>query len=395
LVRNLDLSLTRAHRELAQARRQKALGALLPRLEAGAGATRLLGRVQGSFGEIRDDLAYSTFAPQVALVYRLNFARAISRAQAEADDVIAVKFAHLDQRQRVLLNVAVLFQSLVLAKIATAIAEALVSDGRQFISIVKARATSGVGPASSVERAAAKLAADGQHLVDTRRTWQQVSVRLATGLRLDPGRLLDPVAPRLEPYTLPLPRAAHARRAAARRHDIRVAQQAHRAAERQANGALWDLIAPELRAELRQTWIGDTGGLGGQTSVGGLLLWSISYDKFGQLLTTRAQRAIARLRLKQQMEHARAELELAEQALHAAALKVPLAKQGLEAAERNLHLSLARFRAGVAIALEIFDAQDAAARARLDLARTLVSYNIAQLRVLATAGLLRKENLVR
>ncbi|MFQ5472386.1 MAG: TolC family protein, partial [Dehalococcoidia bacterium] len=64
---------------------------------------------------------------------------------------------------------------------------------------------------------------------------------------------------------------------------------------------------------------------------------------------------------------------------------------GLQAAQQNHRISLAQFKAGTAIALEVFDAADRLASAQLDLARSVVDYNLSQVRVLAATGMLRRE----
>lgn len=54
LDQNLDLELARAEAELARVRSHTAVSRLVPELELGAGAERTDGRVQGSFGTLRD-----------------------------------------------------------------------------------------------------------------------------------------------------------------------------------------------------------------------------------------------------------------------------------------------------------------------------------------------------
>jgi outer membrane protein TolC len=84
--------------------------------------------------------------------------------------------------------------------------------------------------------------------------------------------------------------------------------------------------------------------------------------------------------------------------LQAAAARIPLARQGVAAAEKSLEYVLARFESGVdpdsaRIALELFDAQDALAESRLDLAGALVDFNVVQVQLLAAAGALSRDAL--
>ena len=71
--------------------------------------------------------------------------------------------------------------------------------------------------------------------------------------------------------------------------------------------------------------------------------------------------------------------------------RLPLALNGLEAAQQNHRISLAQFKSGTAIALEVIDAANRLAGARLDLARAIVDYNLAQVKLLAATGALQVE----
>ena len=66
----------------------------------------------------------------------------------------------------------------------------------------------------------------------------------------------------------------------------------------------------------------------------------------------------------------------------------------LRVAELYLDLSLARYERGTAIVLEVLDAADALAQARLDLARAIVDFNRGQVRLLASSGAIRRETLI-
>ena len=72
----------------------------------------------------------------------------------------------------------------------------------------------------------------------------------------------------------------------------------------------------------------------------------------------------------------------------AAADAMPEANQGVRAAGRSHRIQLARFKAGTGLGLEVIEAQNAEARARLSLVTAILRYNAAQLRLLAASGLL-------
>jgi outer membrane protein TolC len=178
------------------------------------------------------------------------------------------------------------------------------------------------------------------------------------------------------------------------RPDVVAARRRGRAAEHSHSAATWDLLAPKLTAELRQSYVSDElGGFGGRTSYGALLLWTISEEKLGRLSEASALATRERLLAEQARERATGEVLDARQGVAVAARQIPLAKQRLDAAERAWRISLARLQDGTGSALEVFETQDDVARARLGLARAIVTFNQAQVRLLAAAGVLEPSRL--
>ena len=114
--------------------------------------------------------------------------------------------------------------------------------------------------------------------------------------------------------------------------------------------------------------------------------WTLSLEKLSKVLERRQERTAANLQAVQMEERAMGEAQRALQELQAAQERLPLASNGLVAAQQNHRISLAQFKSGTAIALEVLDAEDRLARARLDLARSIVNYNLSQVRLLAATG---------
>jgi outer membrane protein TolC len=97
----------------------------------------------------------------------------------------------------------------------------------------------------------------------------------------------------------------------------------------------------------------------------------------------------------QQLEDGvRAAVADALDAVAAAAERLPQARAGLDAAGRSLRISEARYQAGSALAIEVLEAEDAVARARLDLADAVVAFNRAQLDLLVATSRVERERLV-
>jgi outer membrane protein TolC len=218
---------------------------------------------------------------------------------------------------------------------------------------------------------------------------QHVSSRLVHVLQLDAATLLEPAENRLRPqrYLHAIPTSTSSDFGLNARPDVQEANERVRAAKDYASSAMWELFSPELRAELGHVEIGrSSDDLGGRDQWGALLLWTLSVDEVGQLRKRKAEEQAARLRSLRVSDLARHEIRNAARDLDAAAERIPLAGSGLEAAQSNLRLSEARFKAGAAIMLEVLDAQNVLADAHLNLARAIVAYNSSQARLLAATG---------
>ena len=175
------------------------------------------------------------------------------------------------------------------------------------------------------------------------------------------------------------------------RPDVQAADRRADAAGSLASSAKWDLYSPELSAEVRSLQIGDTPGeLNGRDERTAMVLWNLSPVLVGQLRQRQAEKHRTQLQLERLTEHAAGEIRRAEGDLTAADDRIPLAGEGLRAASDSHRLSEARFKAGTAIALEVFDAQDVFAHARFNLARAIVEFNTAQARLLAASGTIER-----
>ena len=392
LDQNLNLELARVEEELAQARSRSAASRFVPELEFGAGAARTDGRVQGSFGELRD-VNFDTIEAGGSVRYRVNLGARILDTFAANRELDAAIYGVLDTRQKLLLRVATLYNELVLSQVGSQIARQRAEDGEQFLRIVSARERSGVGLGSDVARARAELATDRRAAVQAQALWETTSVGLAVVLRLDPEILLVPDADHLRPVELlPSNGAAGGESKARARPDVEASRKRAEAAAKRFHAAWWDLAGPELAARARGSFIGDdTSDLDGTSNLGVFVGWTLSLEKLSKTSERRKEQTIAKLQSLRAEERAVGEARQAARQLEAARKVLPLTEEGLEAAQQSHRISLAQFQAGTAIALEVIDAADRLAGARLELARSIVDYNLSQVRLLAAAGSLQRE----
>jgi outer membrane protein TolC len=384
---NLDLALaaTATRRAAAVAREEEAT--LVPTLELGASYRTRDGRIQGSFGRLADG-DFDTYQGWIGLSYKVNIGAKIHDAIAARSRGLQAVLSELDTEQRVILQVAELFADLELARTAVGVATQLAAESDSFVRITAARERAGLGSGADTARARAKLAADRREELDARQLWVEVSAGLATVLRLDPMILLEPAEGRILAWHLgPAPEAIE-------RPDVESYRQAVDAAGHSRSAARWNLFAPELIAGAARIELGEAAGeLAPRTDYGAALRWQLSLNKIAAIHRHEADAETAKLELQRIEDRVARETAVADRNVDLARQRIPIAEDGVTAAERNLRISNARFTGGTAIALEVFDAQNTLAHAWLNLAEAIVSSNLAQLRLLATTGHLGRENL--
>lgn len=389
LAKNLELALARAEEEVARCRARAVVGRALPAIELGGGYRSRNGRIEGSFGGL-ENVYFTTFRSEAGVVLRLNIGKQIHDVYAAARELDATVLKRLDTQQQILLRVYELYQNLILAKTGVSIAEALVDDMQQFVRITTARQAAGVGSGSETARARARLAAARWELVDEQKIRKAISVRLAVVLRKDPGVLLDPAEGQAAPiFHVAFPGTGDAVASARQRPDVRAARESLAMAAEQTSSARWNLFAPELILDASQNYIGDEASeMAARSEYGAYLAWEFSLEKLQRIRQQRAEKKAARLQVQKAEEMAVGEVTAARQDIRAAREQIPLARDEMHAAQESLRISLSRYKASTAIALEVFDAQAMLAQARLNLAKSHLFLNLSRVRLLAAAGVL-------
>lgn len=400
----------------------------MPALEADGGFSFIDGTVQGSFGDFRD-IDSRGHRVGLAITYRLNIGEQINELAALRKELDATVFSTLDAERRLILRVVELYENVVLSKIGVNIAGQLVADAESFVHITRVRAESGVGLGADTARAEASVAAAKQRLEEVRGIWRQTSVRLAVVLRNDPIVLLDPADTELDEWEIAARNNDDALETVAlNRPDVESARQQVQAESDRIRTARWDLFGPEIIADARWSGVGGHGerslpdrgrvisntagsfgraanswqnvlsgsaspstaagsfgrafynyqdlfrdadqniGLEGRTNLSIGLVWRLSFEKRDRVRELRARRDRNELQVRQLEDKAVGEVRSAQQAIGSSSRLIALARDELTATEKTHRIALARFREGTAITLEVLDAQQAVAQARLNLA---------------------------
>ena len=396
LADNLDLALARAEQSIAQQRRRVSEATLYPALEAGVGASRTDGRTQSrSSGEI-EDVEFNSYDPHVALVYRVNIPARIQAIMAERREVEAAALDTLSTRQRLMLRVGELYHSLLVTHIGIQISEQLLESSRELQRLSDALLRADVGHGADAARARARVAGVQQQVVESKRLYEQASARLATVLRLDPAVTLDPAEAQLSVWNVTPPAEDFDPVEATRnRPEVQAAAKRTAASQRRVEAARWSLLAPEIVARVEEAAIGaHADDLDDLLHYGAFIGWTLSLEKAAAVDQARAETLASRLRAARLRDVAVGEVRQAMLDIDAAVEQIPLAEQELSAAQEAMRLHTARFKAGTSVALEIIETQDLVSRAQLNVARAIEAYNLAQLHLLAAAGVLDRNHLV-
>ncbi len=391
LQNHLELTLAAVEEAAAQERLAMVQHGFLPTLSIGAGFSRLDGRQQGSFGELRQT-EFERYEPQVGIALAWNVGERLHQVRARWHDYLASRYRLLDVRQKVLLGIGQWYQSLVLARAGVKIAEQLAEARREIAELIRVRVAGGVALQSDLAQAQAALAEAQSQTVAARNEWKQVSIRLAQVLRWDQNVLLVPEEemPQAHPVAGLPPEDVSSR------FDLKRLQQNMAASQENIDSAWWQLLGPNLEVEWRHTGLGARlNDLAAQGYFRIFLGWRLSLDKWDQIRLREREFEIIKTQLQQLHDAAKAEAASARNQIEAAKARLPLAQERLEASQEYLELASARYQGGKALLLEVLGAQTELARAKFDLAAAAAEYNLSQIRYLAALGALEPQRFPR
>jgi len=113
---------------------------------------------------------------------------------------------------------------------------------------------------------------------------------------------------------------------------------------------------------------------------------------FGQVKTADANEQIAVLEGKRLVEDVKAQVVTSIQDSATNAQLIPLAQKQVKSTEEALRVTQENFENGVGLFLDVLQAEDALAQARLNHAHAITGYNQSQVNLLATLGLIDQAN---
>jgi outer membrane protein len=361
----------------------------IPAISGSAGFGQTSGRVQGSFGDLRD-VHFNSVMPFSGVAFGVNpaatwfeNAAASRRAGAAAADEQSV-------RRLVLIRVSELYDMLVREQANVIVAREAVQNAQDLGRITDVLLRQGLGRGDDAERARTEFASTEQRLIEAERRRQMASIDLASALDLDPletlvpgddlSRLLAVAEAERDPVVL-------VRQALGGRPEVVAARAELEARRRDRSAALGRIAAPRVEAFYQEGLTGDrVGDLTPLRRVGVAATWTISASGVERIQTAADRIEDASLALAQAEQGVRADVMSAWTTLRAALARLDCARQARTSADATLRISQVRFRNGTSLALEVLQAQQALESVRLAEVAALADVVQAQVRLRAALG---------
>ncbi len=371
---SLDVREAHAQAEAAEGDRASAAGRWWPSLLVGAQTRRTDGTLQGTFGDIGSS-TFDTALVNAILRWDLNPGATHFRARAAGAEARAAGASVEATRLEARLAASTRYLELLGAAALTTVARRTLDDATEFLKVVRALEGQGLGPEADVERARSELAGRTQSLAEAEEAFRIASIRLAEVLNLDPAVTILPRETVIEAPALPAAEDTEAlvARALETRPEPKAAAEEAAAARSRHAAARWNAYGPGVSLEAQRGRLGTSFAEAGDQSIYSARLgWTFDLSQPGALRAAGARLTAAELDLEHIRQRVRAEVTTAREAVGLARQRLDLAREGLDAAERASKISQARFAGGIGSALEVLQAQDAAAAARANAVSALV-----------------------
>lgn len=446
LADNYDILRARQSVIRAEGQLESTVGAVFPAIVPTAVFEHVEGTVRATEGNLVG-VGFSTFQPSVAvqwvvnpgrIVYDITAARKRLRASRHQEDAVV---------QETLRQAVIQYYDLVLNQARVSAEHESVLEAEALLRINRLRIRTGTGVAADELRAEARLAERKQDLIASIMSFYDVSISLATTLRLDAVVTLIPKINELPTVTLvrdDLRTEELLDIAVTFRPDLKSVRELLEAVAADTGATWWGEFGPDF--QLGYQYGGITGHADNVVSGNGIpsnlvvnpaspsgsfssgplrsglikegilrtsrridghhdqtfsfndqqrasasVGWRLSVSAFGELKKSRAVEEQARIDARRRIDEVRAQVLRATQAGRAHGELIALAQQQVAAAAEALRLGEANLQAGTMTTLDVLQAQDAATQARLRRAEAVVRFNQSQVNLLAALGLLTRE----
>lgn len=447
---NIDIRLARYQVEVSQGQYESAVGGAFPAIVPTAIFQRIDGRNLNSNGDLFN-VGFNTFHPSIAIQWVINPGQVIYEIIAAKKRVQATEHQERAVHMETLRKAVLQFYRLVFTQAQVSAAHQSVAEAEELVRINRLRSRAGAGVPADELRAEARLAERQQDLALALNALYKASIALTATLQLDDSTVtLVPKIKSLPPIALvrsDLPIDQMLAYAIEFRPDLHSVRTLIEAATADRGSTWWSGFGPEF--ELGYQYGGVTGNANnidsGEGIPSNLLVnplaasgafstnpvangviregilrtsrrladdrdvtftfgqrtqfdanigarWSLS--AFGDLKAASAAEQQAMLQAERKLIEVKAQVVEVAQESRINHELISLAKQQTISAEEALRLTEANLEAGAMTTLDVLQAQDAVAQARLRYAEAVVKYNQAEVNLLASLGLLDEKALM-
>jgi len=440
---NLEIRAARQRVEAARGRYESTVGSAFPAIVPTALFEHVEGTVRATPGDLVS-VGFNTFQPAIAVQWAVNPGRVIYDIVAARKRLLATEHLERAVVLETTRRAALQFYELVRLQARVFAAHQSVSEAEELHRISKLRQATGTGIPADILRAEARLAATRQDLITTLKSFYDTSIALAVTLRLDPSVTLVPGVDSVSAVTLvreDLGLDELLTIALQHRPDLESARTIVAAAAAQRGATWWGAFGPHFQVGYQIAGItGHSNNTAEPAGIPGNLLlnplaqngafspnpfangaikevisrgflgiqsaddetfgfsrqqrgtaaagWRLSLSAFGDLKTAQAVERQFIIAAEAQVDRVRAEVVSAQQSSRASFELIGLARRQVTSAEEALRLSQANLSIGTMTTLDVLQAQDALAQARVRFADAVVEYNQSQVSLLSAIGLL-------
>ncbi|MCP4247671.1 MAG: TolC family protein [bacterium] len=445
---NLDILLARAELDASRGRLESAVGAAFPALVPTALFEHVDGTVRATEGRLVG-VGFNTFQASIAVQWVLNPGRVIYEIIAAKKRLQASEHQEQAVIMETLRAAAVQYYALVLGQAEVAAAHQSVGEARELLRINQLRSRTGTGVPAEELRAEAQVAERRQDLTSALQRFYDASVALALTLRLEPTITLVPARAELTPVQLirtDLSIEELLGYALQFRPDLKSVRMLAQAAADDKGATWWGDFGPQFQVGYQYGGItghannvipaegvpgnlivnplSDNGSFTDNPLANGAIRegilrgtqraarrqdqtfafsdqqrlgvdagWRLSLSAFGDLRSADAAERRAILDAERRLDQVKSQVVRAVQAGKANWDLMDTSRQQLTSAQEALRLSEVNLQAGAMTTLDVLQAQDAVARARLRHIQAVVHYNQSQVNLLAALGLVAPESL--
>lgn len=447
---NIDIRLAKYSVDRSQGAYESTVGGAFPVLVPTALFEHTQGSVRATEGNIVN-VGFNTFQPSIAVQWVINPGRVIYEIIAAKKRLQASKHQEEAVQIETLRMAAVQFYNLVLRQAHVAAADQAVAEAEELLRINRLRAAAGTSVLADELRAEARLAERQQDLALALHALYKASLALVATLQLDdPTVTLIPKLEELPPIDLvrdDIDIDTLLDYALLFRPDLAGARSLIEAAEADRGKTWWGGFGPQFGLGYQYGGISGhandvkegqgipgnlivnpfsaTGAFSPNPAANGAIRedilrgsrrldrdrdatfkftdqhkftasvssrWSLS--AFGDLKAAGAAEQQAILEAQRAVTRVKSQVVEAAQDSKTNHSLIGMAKQQTTSAEEALRLTQANLQAGTMTTLDVLQAQDAVAQARLRYAAAVVGYNQAEVNLLAALGLLDADTLV-